>query len=141
MEERLGHDVTIIRSELEVAKVFAFIRARVRGKTFVFADELLDGLLVRLELWAAENGVRVSLELVRPNLTTTIVFGVGGAAAGAAAGYALTEVDPIVRTTDGVTEERALAPRSRRLSVVCALLVVKRMDYAMNTGSGESTTS
>jgi len=86
----LGNEVSVIRSEYELAKLFAFLRARVHGKQFVFPAEMLDVLLFRLEEWARDHDVRVQVELATPNGTKVLMFGVGGAMVGAAAAYAAT---------------------------------------------------
>lgn len=82
--------VTRIEKEVELAKVFAYLRAGVRGKQFTLAEELVEPLLKEMEAWATDNGVRLHVALQHPDGIKVLVLGAGGMVAGAAVGFLLT---------------------------------------------------
>lgn len=87
----MANEIVVIKFEFELQKILAFVRARVRGKKFLIAPELVDTFLQRLETWAHENDLRIAVELIDASGTKTLVFGACGAVAGAATGFWLSK--------------------------------------------------
>jgi hypothetical protein len=75
--------------EADLGKLLAFARVRNRRIKIRVARELLDALLARIEHYARENELRISVLLTGATFKRKLTFGVCGALAGAAVGGSL----------------------------------------------------
>lgn len=79
----------IARKEIDLDKILLFLQMNAHHVRFIVEPALVEKLLARLRAFAEQHPGKLVLEVVKPNGETMLLFGLGGAIAGASAGFLL----------------------------------------------------
>jgi len=83
----MNQTTIIARTEFDLDKIILFLRLNCHHVRFIVEPALVEKLLARLQSFAEQHPGKLVLEVVKPDGDTMLLFGLGGAIAGAWAGF------------------------------------------------------